>query len=66
MKSLIFGLDCPPINKVFEHMSVMTKPENLINVLHNKDIFINPNTRMQLINVSCICLEILNFPESRF
>lgn len=65
MKSLIFGLDCPQLNKGVERLSGLSMGENLINVLHKRDNFVKLQWVLELINVSSVRYELLNFPESQ-
>lgn len=50
----------------FERLSGLTMGENLINVLHKRDYFVKSKGVLELINVSSVRYEFLNFPESQF
>ncbi len=66
MKYSILSLDCCQIIKWFERLSGLTMGENLINVLHKRDYFVKSKVVLELINVSSVRYEFLNFPESQF
>lgn len=66
MKYSILSLDCCQIIKWFERLSGLTMGENLINVLHKRDYFVKSKGVLELINVSSVRYEFLNFPESQF
>jgi hypothetical protein len=65
MKYSILSLDCCQIIKGFERLSGLTMGENLINVLHKRDYFVKLQGVLELINVSSVRYELLNFPESQ-
>ena len=66
MKYSILSLDCCQIINGFERLSGLTMGENLINVLHILDNFVKLSSGLELINVSSVRYEFLNFPESQF
>lgn len=66
MKYSILSLDCCQIINGFERLSGLTMGENLINVLHKRDYFVKSKVVLELINVSSVRYEFLNFPESQF
>lgn len=61
MKYSILSLDCCQIIK-----GRLTMGENLISVLHKRDYFVKSKGVLELINVSSVRYEFLNFPESQF
>lgn len=66
MKSLILRHNQAKSIRGFERLSGLSMCENLINVLHKRDNFVKLQGVLELINVSSVRYEFLNFPESQF